>query len=106
SGAMTNVSTRPRFTAPTCSRSSSSFLLILVVLVSGISTIICAAPHRFGPRKWEVPPLHRRRRASGPPPFPAGPAEHLERRRRTPGARLIRFGFAVFSPAVENRIQY
>src|SRR5580693_1030529 len=99
SGAITNVSTRPIVTAPTFSRSSSSFLLISLVLVSGKSTIICAAPrHRYA--------LHRRRRGSRPPPFPTGPAEHLEGRSRAPGARLVRFRLAVFGPVVEHRIQY
>src|SRR5271155_3378817 len=98
-GAMTSVNTRPRVTAPDCSRSSSSFLLIAVALVPGNSTIICAAPqHRFA--------LDRRRHGSRPPPFPAGPAQHLERRRRTPGARLVRIRLAVFSPVIEHRIQY
>src|SRR5271163_4199402 len=108
SGAITNVSTRPIVTAPTFSRSSSSFLLISLVLVSGKSTIIRAAPRR--PRGSCAAPQHRfalhRRRRSWPPPFPVGPAEHLERRCRAPGARLVRFGLAVFGPVVEHRIQY
>src|SRR5271166_4604991 len=98
-GAMTNVNTRPSVTAPTFSRSSSSFLLISLVLVSGNSTIIWAAPqHRFA--------LHRRRRESRPPPFPAGPAQHLERRSGAPGPCLVRIGFAVFGPMIKCRIQY
>src|SRR5271166_6933938 len=108
SGAITSVSTRPSVTAPTFSRSSSSFLLISLVLLSGKSTIICAAPPR--PRGSCAAPQHRfalhRRRRSWPPPFPARPAEHLERRCRAPGARLVRFGLAVFGPVVEHRIQY
>src|ERR1700704_420681 len=99
SGAMISVSTRPIVTAPIFWRSSSSFLLTAVVVVSGKSTIICAAPpHRFA--------LHRRRRGSWPPPFPAGTAQHLERRIRAPRARLVRVGLAVRRPVVQGGIEY
>src|ERR1700751_637596 len=94
---MISVPTRPIVTTPAFSRSSSSFLLTAVVLVSSMSTIISAAPHRFA---------HRRRRGSWSPPFSAGPAQHLKCRRGPPGARFIGVGLAVCCPIIEDGIEY
>src|ERR1700731_3601270 len=121
SGVMSSVSTRAIVTAPAFSRSSLSFLLTAVVLVAGRSTIICAAlpRKRVGvlpcgagspPTCGGVPPTHHcvldgRRRGSRPPPFAPGPAQHFERRFRTPGAGLVRVGLAVRCPVFEDGIE-
>lgn len=81
SGAMSSVSTRPIVTAPILSRSSSSFLLTAVVVVSGRSTIMGAA----------IPP-----RA----------AQHFEGGLRAPGAGLIGIGLAVRRPVIQDGIEY
>src|ERR1700712_2568402 len=96
SGTMIIVKTRPIVTMPADSRMSSSFLLIAVAVVSGKSTIICATPHRWPGNL----------RGSRPPPFPAGSAQHLERRLRAPGAGLVGIGFAVRRPVFQSGIEY
>src|SRR5271166_323882 len=85
---MISVPTRPIVTTPALSRSSSSFLLTAVVVVSSMSTIMSAA----------LP--------SWSPPFPAGPAQHLKCRRGPPGARFIGVGLAVCCPIIEDGIEY
>ena len=93
SGAMTRVSTLAKVNAPPSWRSASSRLLIALVLVASSSTIIGVLDSS-------------RNRSSGPPPFPAGPAQHLERRTGSPVTGLIRVGSPMGSPVFERGIQY
>src|SRR6476620_1117514 len=132
SGAMTSVSTRPSVIAPPSSRSSTIFLLMTSVLLSGRSTIMArlllaallaraslrcslvvafgdhgSAPSRCAPRSCLAAMLTRRRlRGSRPSPFAARPVQHLEGGRRTPGAGLVLVWLAVGGPIVQRGIQY